>query len=126
MCFWAFLWMAARGWIEPARYFGICGFQQACGLPCPGCYVTRSAMLFASGHIIESFCLQPAGAVFCGMSVVVAVFALLISVFGVNFSFLQRRITGSVICWAVVAVLIVFAGGWAVTLCRALVESGVP
>jgi len=118
--------MAGRGWIDPAYYFGVCGFQQASGLPCPGCYVTRSAMLFASGHIIESFCLQPAGAVFCLLGFAAAVFSLLISVFGVNFGFLQRRITGSAVCWAVAAVLIVIAGGWAVTLCRALAEGGSP
>jgi len=121
-----FLWMAARGWVDPARYFGVCGFKQAFGLPCPGCYVTRSAMLFVSGRIVESFYLQPAGAVLCGVGVAAAVFALLISVFGVNFGFLQRRITGPAVCWAVATLLVVLAGGWAVALCRALAEGGIP
>ncbi|HPD46145.1 MAG TPA: DUF2752 domain-containing protein [Anaerohalosphaeraceae bacterium] len=104
----------------------MCSFKQATGLPCPGCYVTRSAMLFVSGRIVESFYLQPAGAVLCGAAVVAAVFALLISVFGVNFSFLQRRMTRSAVYWGIAIMLIVFAGGWVVTLCRSFAEGGHP
>jgi len=81
------LFAGARGWIDMGRLFGICGFKQVYGLPCPTCYVTTSAMAFVQGRIWESFYIQPAGAVLCSALVVVAVVALLVSVFGVNFSF---------------------------------------
>jgi len=77
-------------------------------------------MLFVSGHILESIYVQPAGAVFCAVGAVVGVFALLVGVFGVNFGFLQRRISGRTVWWTVAAVLVVLAGGWAVSLSRAL------
>ena len=116
----------ARGWIEMSRLFGICGFKQGYGLPCAGCYMTTSAMAFVQGRIGESFYIQPAGALFCCVLVVVAIVALLISVFGVKFRFLHEPLTWRKIKYFIVSVLIIMAAGWAVTLARALAQNGAP
>lgn len=110
----------ACGCIDMGRLFGICGVKQVYGLPCPTCYITTSAMAFAQGRILESFYIQPAGAVFCCALVVGAVVALLVSVFGVNFGFLHQPLRWRTIKYIVVSVLIILAAGWAVTLSRAL------
>jgi len=111
--------------MDPGRILGPCGFRQSYGLPCPGCYMTRSGMLFVSGRIFEAFYVQPAAAAFCCAAVVVAVYSLLIAVFGVNFRFLQCRPGKRTILHVVAVVAAVFLCGWAVTLARAL-AAGVP
>ncbi|RKY09627.1 MAG: hypothetical protein DRP66_01715 [Planctomycetota bacterium] len=114
-----FLAAAAGGWVDPGRILGPCGFKQSFGLPCIGCYITRSGMLFVSGRIFEAFYIQPAGAVFCCAGVLIAICSLLIAVFGVNFRFLQCRVSKRTIWLVVLAVVVVFLCGWAVTLARA-------
>ena len=113
-----------RGRIEMSQLFGICGFKQVYGLPCAGCYMTTAAMAFAQGRIGESFYIQPAGALFCCILVVVAIVALLILVFGVKFRFLHEPLTWRKIKYFIVGVLIIVAAGWAVTLSRALAQNG--
>jgi hypothetical protein len=114
----------AHGWVDMSQLFGICGFKQVYGLPCPGCYLTTSAMAFVRGKILESFYLQPAGAVLCCGLVAIATVALLIAGFGVNFGFLRQPLRWRTIKYFVASVLIILAAGWAVTLARALAESG--
>jgi hypothetical protein len=114
------LFAGASGWIDMSRLFGICGFKQVYGLPCPTCYVTTSAMAFVQGRVLESFYIQPAGAVLCCVLVAVGVAALLISVFGVNFAFLHQPLRWRMIKYLVASALIILAAGWAVTLSRAL------
>jgi len=116
----AVLFAGGRGWIDMSRLFGICGFKQVYGLPCPTCYVTTSAMAFVEGRIFDSFYIQPAGAVLCCALVAVGVAALLISVFGVNFRFLHQPLRWRVIKYFVASALVILAAGWAVTLSRAL------
>ncbi len=120
------LWAETRGWIDIGRLTGteICGFKQATGLPCPGCGVTTSAMAFVKGRLFESFYIQPAGAVFCCVLVVTAVFALLIAAFGVDSAFLHQPVSLRMIKYIVIILIIILAGGWAVTLARAIVENG--
>jgi len=118
------LFAGARGWIDMSRLFGICGFKQVYGLPCPTCYVTSSGMAFVQGRIWESFYIQPVGGVLCCMLLVVGVVALLISVFGVNFGFLHRPLRWRMIKYFVAGALIILAAGWAVTLARALARNG--
>ena len=114
------LFAGASGWIDMGRLFGICGFKQVYGLPCPTCYVTTSGMAFVKGRILESFYIQPAGAVLCCALVAVGVAALLISVFGVNFRFLHQLLRWRMIKYLVASALVILAAGWAVTLSRAL------
>ena len=118
------LWAGASGWVDMGRLFGICGFKQVYGLPCPTCYVTSSAMAFVKGRIFESLYIQPAGTALCCGLLVSGVVALLISVFGVNFRFLHYRLRWRTIKYFVAGVLVVLAAGWAVTLSRAMAQNG--
>ena len=112
-----------RDLIDITGIFGVCGFKQAYGLPCPGCYITTSAEAFVKGRILESFYIQPAAAVFCCLFAMVAVFALLVAVFGVDFGILGRVKAPQIIKYFIVSAMIILGGGWAVTLGRALAES---
>jgi hypothetical protein len=116
------LWLAAHYHIE--LYPFACGFKQRYGLPCPTCGMTHAAMAFAQGRIIESFCTQPAAALFCTLAVAVAFFALLIAVFGIYSPALEKRLTALKLRYAIAVLVLVLAFGWAVTLARALAKSG--
>jgi len=115
-----FVWSLAHRWISIPRTLGVCGFKQTYSLPCPTCYMTTSAIAFVNGRIWDSFYIQPAGGVFCCGLVAVAVFALLISLFGVDFGFLHRPMSSRVIKYVVISIIIVLTAGWAVTFCRAI------
>ena len=77
---------------------------------------------FAQGKIFEAFYIQPAAALLCCVLVVVAFLALLMAVFGVYFGFLERFITEVKVRYIILALVIIIAAGWAVTLARALAE----
>ena len=115
-----FLRLAAAGMIDLDRLFGPCGFEQKYDLPCPTCGITTSAVVFASGRIFESFYIQPAGALFCLFLAIMAFFAFLTAVFGVYFHFLRRFFAQLKIRYIILLLLVILAGGWAVTLVRAL------
>ena len=114
------LFAGDKGWVDMSRLFGICGFKQVYGLPCPCCYIMTSAMAFVQGRVLDSFYIQPAGAVLCCVLLAVGVGALLISVFGVKFEFLYQPMKWRVIKYLVASALIILAAGWAVTLSRTL------
>jgi len=97
-----------------------CGFQQRYNLPCPTCGVTSSVIAFAQGKIFESFYIQPAAALLCCVLVVSAFLASFIAVFGVYFEFLNRFFTEVKVKYVVLALIIIIAAGWAVTIVRAL------
>jgi len=97
-----------------------CGFQQRYNLPCPTCGVTTSVTAFAQGKIFESFYIQPAAALLCCVLVVSAFLASFIAVFGVYFEFLNRFFTEVKVKYVVLALIIIIAAGWAVTIVRAL------
>jgi hypothetical protein len=97
-----------------------CGFKQRYNLPCPTCGVTTSVIAFAQGKIFDSFYIQPAAALLCCVLAVSAILALFIAVFGIYFSFLNRFFTEIKIKYIVLALIVVTAIGWAVTLARAL------
>ena len=106
--------------INIGRAFGLCGFKQRYGLPCPACGMSTSAVAFAQGKIFESFYIQPAAALLCSVAVVSAFLAFLIAVFGVYFSFLKRFFCEVKVKYIILALIIIIAAGWAVTLARAL------
>jgi hypothetical protein len=97
-----------------------CGFRQRYNLPCPTCGMTTSVTAFAQGKIFESFYIQPAAAFLCCVLAVSAVSAFFTAVFGVYFSFLNRFFTEVKIRYIILALIIIIAAGWAVTLARAL------
>jgi hypothetical protein len=43
----------------------VCLVQVLCGIPCPGCGVTRSALAFLAGDVGRAWTLNPAGPVLC-------------------------------------------------------------
>lgn len=110
------LWLAAHYRIIP--WPTICGFEQRHGLPCPTCGFTTSAIAFAQGKIFESFYIQPAGALLCCILAVSGFLALLIAVFGVYSGYLERFFAEVKIKYIILALIIIIAGGWAVTLAR--------
>ncbi len=97
-----------------------CGFKQKYDLPCPTCGMITSAAAFAQGKIFESFYIQPACALLCSVLAVSAFLALFIAVFGVYFGFIKRFFAEVKIKYIILALIIIIAAGWAVTLARAL------
>ena len=121
--FFVFFWFAARYKISLWTYG--CGFKQKYGLPCPGCGMTTSALKFAQGNIFGrdgAFYTQPAAAFLCCVLVVIAILAFSAAVFGVYFRFLKRFLIEVKIKYIILALIIIIAAGWAVTLARALAE----
>jgi len=116
--FFGLLWLAGHYkitlWPLP------CGFRQKYDLPCPSCGMTTSVEAFAQGKIFESFYIQPAAALLCCLLAVSAFLAFLTAVFGVYFGFLNHFFTKVKIKYIILALLIIVAAGWAVTLSRAL------
>jgi hypothetical protein len=97
-----------------------CGFKQRYNLPCPTCGVTTSVIAFSQGKIFESFYTQPAAAFLCCVLAVSAIFAFFVAVFGIYSEFLRRFVAEIKIKYVILALIIIVAVGWAVTLARAL------
>ena len=116
----ALFWLDVHQKIDMDRWLDPCGFKQDYDLPCPTCGVTTSVRTFVKGRIFEAFYIQPAGALLCTVVAVSAFFAFLIAVFGVYFRILDRFFAEVKIKYVILAVLIIIAGAWAVTLARAL------
>jgi hypothetical protein len=106
--------------IDMGRLLGYCGFKQQTGLPCPTCGMTTAALAFAQGRILEAFYIQPAGGFLCSVMVIAAILAFITAVFGVYFHFILRFFTEVRLRYIILALIIVIAAGWAVTLARAI------
>jgi hypothetical protein len=104
-------------WLVP------CGFKQRFQLPCPSCGITTSAVAFVKGQFIQSFWIQPAGFVLCLLSLISAVLSFLTAVFGIYFNFLKYFFRKSNIKYIILAIIIILAAAWAVTISRAIVEN---
>ena len=109
--------------VNMGRLLGYCGFQQKYGLPCPTCGMTTAALAFAQGKIFEALYIQPACALLCCVLVVIAFLAFVIAVFGVYFRFLERFFAEVKVRYIILALIVIIAAGWAVTLARALAVS---
>jgi len=123
LAFFGLFWFAANGKIDIGRWLAPCGFKQKYDLPCPTCGMTTSVFMFVRGEIFGhngAFYTQPAIALLCSVMVVVAFLAFLIAVFGVYFRFFNRFFTEIKIKHIILALIIIIAAGWAVTLARAL------
>jgi len=112
--------LAGAGKVDTDRWLEPCGFRQKYGLPCPTCGMTTSALSFAQGKIKESFYIQPAGGLFCSLLVVAAFLAFLTAFLGVYFGFLKRFFAEVKIRHIILALIIIIAAGWLVTLAGAL------
>jgi len=114
--------LAANDKIDISWWLRPCGFKQRFGLPCPTCGMTTSLLAFSQGKIIEAFYIQPAAGLFCSITVVVAFLALFTAVFGVYFEFIKHIFAKVKIRNIIIALLVIIAAGWAVTLARALAD----
>jgi hypothetical protein len=110
------LHLAATNRIDIGRWLNPCGFKQRFNLPCPTCGMTTSALAFARGQILQSFYIQPAAAMLCGILVIVAFLAFFTAVFGVYFQLLVRI----KLKYVILVLVAIIAAGWMVTLARAL------
>ncbi len=116
------LYLSAIGLIDLGLIFGVCGFKQVTQLPCPGCGITTASKAFVKGNIIQAFYIQPAAAVLCILTILLWLFTLLISLFGVDFGLLSRIKFADAVKYIVVALIVILAGGWMVTLARAIMS----
>ena len=106
--------------IDMGRWLGYCGFKQRTGLPCPTCGMTTAMLAFAQGRILEAFYIQPACGLLCSVMVIAAILAFIIAVFGIYFRFIERFFTEVKLRYMILALIIIIAAGWAVTLARAV------
>ncbi len=85
--------------------------------------MTTSVYKFARGEIFGhsgAFYTQPAIALLCSVMVVVAFLAFFIAVLGVYSGFINRFFTEVKIKHIILALIVIIAAGWVVTLARAL------
>ena len=122
--FFGILSLAGAGEINLSKWIGNCGFKQRYNLPCPSCSMTTAAIAFAQGKIFQSFYIQPAAALLCVLLVLSAFLAFLTACFGLYFFFIETIFCRSNIKYIVLALLVIAAAGWAVTLARALAARG--
>lgn len=107
--------------VDMGRWLGYCGVKQQTGWPCPTCGMTTATLAFAQGKIFEAFYVQPACGFLCSVLVIVAILAFIIAVFGIYFRFIERFFTEVKLRYMIIALIIIIAAGWAVTLARAAV-----
>jgi hypothetical protein len=112
--------LASANIIDICLLVGPCGFKQRYSLPCPTCGWTTSAIVFARGHIVQSYYIQPAAALICSLLAVAGFFALLQAALGVYWRFLDSFCRGVRVIYVIAAFGVVVLAGWAVTLARAL------
>ena len=86
--------------------------------------MTTAAITFVQGKILQSFYIQPASALLCVLLVISAVLSFLTACFGIYFSFIDYIFYKENIKYIVLALLIIIAAGWIVTLARALTTKG--
>jgi len=118
--FFAVFALAGHYNIDMGRWLGYCGFKQRTGLPCVTCGMTTATLAFAQGRIFEAFYIQPACGLLCSVMVIAAILAFIIAVFGVYFRFIERFFVEVKLRYMILALIIIIAAGWAVTLARAL------
>ncbi len=81
--------------------------------------MTTSVRAFARGDVLTAFYIQPAAALVCSLLGLGGFLAFLIAITGVYSSRFDRILREVKIGYLIVGLLVVLAGGWAVTLARA-------
>ena len=112
--------IAGRYSVDMGRHLGHCGFKQRTNLPCPSCGMTTATLAFAQGRIWEAFNTQPAAALLYSGSVLAAVAALFVAATGKYPALIRRFFEEVRVRYMIVALVIILASGWAVTVARAL------
>ncbi|MCD6175971.1 MAG: DUF2752 domain-containing protein [Planctomycetes bacterium] len=114
---------SSKGNVNMSYWFGVCGFKQRFGLPCPGCGWTHAAEMFVAGHFIQAFTIQPAAAFFCIVLSLAAIFALHCAILGIDSRLLQRIFSSKGVSVLLVVACIVILAGWMVNLIRTILEN---
>ncbi len=115
--------LMASGKLNLSRWT-TCGFRQRYGLPCPSCYMTTASLLFVEGNFVQSFVTQPAAFVLCVVLVITGFLSFLSAVFGIYFTFIDYFSYRANVKYIILAVLVIAAAGWIVTLARTFAERG--
>jgi hypothetical protein len=123
VAFFSFFALIGHYNIDLGRWLGYCGFKQKHGLPCPTCGMTTATLAFSQGKILEAFYIQPACALICCLLIFIALVAFITSVSGKHFRFVERFFNEVKIKYIIIALIIIIAAGWAVTLAQALVSN---
>jgi hypothetical protein len=126
VCVFVLLWLGEKGTLQFRYVFGVCGFKQRFGLPCPGCGWTHAAQAFVAGDVIRSFQIQPAAAVFCGVAILTAILALNTAMFGIHSRLQQLLLQSRFWKYVIVGACVIILLGWLVTLAKALGSNGGP
>lgn len=116
--FFIFAGLAGQGVIDLSELFNPCGFRQRYNLTCPTCGMTTAAVEFAKGNVFEAIYIQPAAGIFCWVLAASGILAFITAVFGLYFRFIYRLTTRLKTRYIILVLLILVAGGWAVTLAR--------
>ena len=82
--------------------------------------MTTATLAFAQGNLAEAFHVQPAAALLYCAAVLAGGLAFFVAVFGVYFEFITRFFTEIKIRYMILALVVIIASGWAVTLARAV------
>jgi hypothetical protein len=106
--------------VDIGRHLGYCGFKQRTGWPCVSCGMTTATLAFARGNIVEAFLIQPAAGLLYSATVFAGALAFVTAVFGAYFNFIKRFFAEVKIWHIILALVIILASGWAVTLARAM------
>ena len=86
--------------------------------------MTTSSLFFVEGNFVQSFVTQPAAFVLCAVLVITGFLTFLTAVFGIYFTFIDYFFYRVNIKYIVLAVLVIAAAGWIVTLARTFAERG--
>ncbi len=120
MVYFAAFAVAGRYNVDIGRHLGYCGFKQRTGLPCPTCGMTTATLAFAQGKIWDAFKTQPAAGLLYSMAVIAAITALFTAVSGLCLNSIRLFFKEVKARYIILALAIILASGWAVTLARAL------
>ena len=112
--------------VDFGRQLGHCGFKQRTNLPCPSCGMTTATLAFAQGRIWEAFNTQPAAGLLSSAAVAAAVMALFRAVSGRYPGWIKRFFEEVKVRYMILALVIILASGWAVTVARALATQNWP
>ena len=107
--------------VDMGRWLGYCGFKQRYGLPCPTCGMTTATLAFSQGKILHAFYVQPACALLCCLIILIALIAFFTAISGKHFCFIERFLNEIKVRYIILALLIIIAAGWAVTLAHAII-----
>ncbi len=111
----ALAFLIARGFIDPVKLFGICGFEQRRNIPCPFCGMTRSVGMFVTGNFADSLRMQPAAAIMCVTAALVWLYSIARAL-GCPMVAVTNTIKKIKPIVAIAAIILIILIGWLISL----------